>query len=93
MPDFMFTITVQNITAAQAQNIQQRLIQRLGTDQVTVQGSSITPLTQTYRVIGVDTATRQRFDVTVDAATQDDAEAKVVTDVSTRVVAMSRTVP
>lgn len=46
--------------------------------------------TQTFRVIGVDTSTKEPFNVTVEATDKDDATAQVVGSSKTKIVAEVR---
>jgi hypothetical protein len=93
MPDFTFTFTVRGIGAQRAQAIQDRLTQRLSDDQIEAQSSALVRITAPYRVVGVDTDTRQVFDETVDAVSEQDAKDQVTAADASRVVALVRAGP
>ena len=88
MPDYQFTFTVPNITAQRATAIRDRIAQRLGEESVEVTALAMARTTETYRVIGVDTADSTVFDETVEAADRQSARDQVVGSSSTMVVAM-----
>lgn len=88
MPDYQFSFTVPNITAQRATAIRDKIAQRLGEDSVTVTALAMARTTETYRVIGVDTADSQVFDETVEATDKQAATDQVVGAITTRVVAM-----
>lgn len=90
MPSFQFTFEVQGITQQRAGVIRDRIIQRLGEDSVTVTSMNSAQTTTSFRVVGVDTATSEVFDETVDATSDQAARALVIGAVPTRVVALVR---
>ena len=85
MPDYVFTFEVQGITAQKATAIRDRLVARLGEDNVVVGGYGMAQTTNGYRVCGVDTASSAVFDETVEATDADAARTQAQT--GTRVVA------
>lgn len=88
MPDYAFAFIVRGISAQQAATIGQRITQRLSDDGVTVTTVNTSRVTSRFRVLSVDTATRQVFDEVVEATDRQAASDQVTT--ATRVVALVR---
>lgn len=85
MPDYQFTFIVRGISPQKAGAIGQRIQQRLTDDAVDVAAVNTARTTATYRIVSVDTQTKQVFDETVEAS--DEQAARDLVQTATRVVA------
>lgn len=88
MPDFQFSFVVRGIGEQRATVIGQRLEDRLAEDGVDVSAVSSGRITTTFRVLSVDTATREIFDEQVEAVDRQAASDQV--ESATRMVALIR---
>jgi GGDEF domain-containing protein len=88
MPDYRFSFVVRGINPQKAGVISQRIEQRLNADDVAVSGVDTARVTASFRVLSVDTQTKEVFDETVEATDEQAARDQVTS--STRVVAMVR---
>jgi hypothetical protein len=91
LPDYQFTFAVHDITPQKATVIRDRLNTKLGEEQVTVTTSTMAQTTSLFRVIGVDTNTREVFDQTTEATDKDTAAQQVIGTNPDRIVALVRT--
>lgn len=88
MPDYTFTFTVRGIGPQKAGAIGTRIQNKLAEDGVDASAVNTGRITQTFRVISVDTDTREVHEDLVEATDEQAARDQVTS--ATRVVAMVR---
>ena len=92
MPAHTLTFRIEDASPQKAAALREKLAELLEEDpDVTLVNRMSSPDTQTYRVVGVNTADNQPFDERVEAKDEDDARKQAGT--KTRVVALIAPLP